>query len=149
MMSESPRPVSSGPGVTYAAPDAREQPAQAAPNAPATAPETRGATVPPGPVQPATDSDPRDPAALLPEAPPPRERTSAPEEFPPEPPRPAPAGPLKTYAEIPSEVMKKIAELREELAGEKARGIPGRADPTPMPADAAAIGPGRTANDAA
>ncbi len=147
MMSEGPRPVSSGSAVTYAAPDAREQPALAAPSAPATAPETARATLPPGPVQPASDSEARDPAALLPEAPPPRIRSGEPEEFPPEPPRPAPAGPLKTYAEIPSEVMKKIAELREELAGQRARGIPGRADPTPMPADAAAIGakPGGTA----
>jgi hypothetical protein len=149
MMSVDPRPVSSGPGVTYAAPDAREQPAQAAPSAPATAPQTALATLPPGPAMPATHSVPRDPAEMMRAAPPPRERVGEADEFPPEPPRPAPAGPLMTYAEIPSEVMKKIAELREELAGEKARGIPGRPDPTPMPADSAAIGAPRRQDGAA
>lgn len=54
--------------------------------------------------------------------------------------RPDPAGPLKTYAQIPMEIVREITRLREEAAEAQAAGIPGRNDPTPMPARPEAIG---------
>jgi hypothetical protein len=59
------------------------------------------------------------------------------------------AGPLKTFAQIPTEVMQEISRLREEAAAENVAGIPGRNDPTPMPASPAAIGAGAMPYDAA
>jgi hypothetical protein len=59
------------------------------------------------------------------------------------------AGPLKTFAQIPTEVMQEISRLREEAAAENVGGIPGRNDPTPMPASPAAIGAGAMPYDAA
>lgn len=60
-----------------------------------------------------------------------------------------PAGPLKTYAQIPTEMMQEITRLREEAAEGNAQGVPGRNDPTPMPASPDAIGPTRMPYDAA
>ncbi|RDC71204.1 hypothetical protein DLJ49_15320 [Rhodovulum sp. 12E13] len=54
--------------------------------------------------------------------------------------RPEPAGPLKTYAQIPMEIVREITRLREEAAEAQAAGISGRNDPTPMPARPDAIG---------
>jgi hypothetical protein len=54
--------------------------------------------------------------------------------------RPEPAGPLKTYAQIPMEIVREITRLREEAAEAQAAGIAGRNDPTPMPARPEAIG---------
>jgi hypothetical protein len=51
-----------------------------------------------------------------------------------------PAGPLKTFAQIPTEVMQEISRLREEAAQSNILGVRGRNDPTPMPASADAIG---------
>ncbi|MEM9250446.1 MAG: hypothetical protein AAGB05_17350 [Pseudomonadota bacterium] len=65
------------------------------------------------------------------------------------PPPPEPAGPLKTYAQIPTEMVREISRLREEAAEEKVQGVPGRNDPTPMPASPDAIGTGRVPYDAA
>ena len=55
-------------------------------------------------------------------------------------PRPEPAGPLKSYAQIPMEIIKQINRLREEAAQAHSEEIPGRNDPTPMPASPSAIG---------
>ncbi|MEM6739431.1 MAG: hypothetical protein AAF646_04895 [Pseudomonadota bacterium] len=60
-----------------------------------------------------------------------------------------PAGPLKTYAQIPTEMMQEISRLREEAAEANAQGVPGRNDPTPMPASPTAIGTGEMPYDAA
>ena len=67
----------------------------------------------------------------------------------PEAPRSEPVGPLKTYAQIPTEMMQEISRLREEAAAANAKGVPGRNDPTPMPAAPEAIGTGRVPYDAA
>jgi hypothetical protein len=63
--------------------------------------------------------------------------------------QPEPAGPLKTFAQIPTEVMQEISRLREEAAAQSAQGVPGRNDPTPMPASPAAIGGSGSPYDAA
>ncbi|MEM1431775.1 MAG: hypothetical protein AAGG09_20140 [Pseudomonadota bacterium] len=67
----------------------------------------------------------------------------------PEAPRQEPVAPLKTYAQIPTEMMQEISRLREEAAEANAQGVPGRNDPTPMPAAPAAIGTGSIPYDAA
>ncbi len=54
--------------------------------------------------------------------------------------RPEPAGPLKTFAQIPMQIVQEITRWREEAEQGRAAGIPGRNDPTPMPARPEAIG---------
>jgi len=54
--------------------------------------------------------------------------------------RPEPAGPLKTFAQIPMEIVQEITRLREEAEQARISGVPGRNDPTPMPARPEAIG---------
>lgn len=54
---------------------------------------------------------------------------------------PRPAPPLKSFAQIPMKVVEEISRLREEAARETAQGVPGRSDPTPVPAANQAIAP--------
>jgi len=58
-------------------------------------------------------------------------------------------GPLKTFAQIPTEVMQEISRLREEAEARNVGGIPGRNDPTPVLASPAAIGAAAMPYDAA
>ncbi|MEO1680576.1 MAG: hypothetical protein AAFU80_20715 [Pseudomonadota bacterium] len=62
-----------------------------------------------------------------------------------EPPFPAPtnrpAGPLKTFAQVPTEVMEEVSRRTAEEIQAQAKGVPDRNDPTPMPASPQAIGP--------
>lgn len=52
-----------------------------------------------------------------------------------------PAPPLKSFATIPTAMMEEIERLRQEAAERAAKGVEGRADPTPVPAREDAIGP--------
>jgi hypothetical protein len=58
-------------------------------------------------------------------------------------PRPEPAGPLRTFAQVPTELMQELTRLRSAEVAASASGIPGRLDPTPMPAPDDAIGADR------
>lgn len=51
-----------------------------------------------------------------------------------------PAAPLRSFAQIPTQMIQEINRMREDFAAIKARGIEGRSDPTPMPARPEAIG---------
>lgn len=52
-----------------------------------------------------------------------------------------PAAPLRSFAQIPTEMVQEIIRIRENKASDSAKGIDGRQDPTPMPARSDAIGP--------
>lgn len=62
---------------------------------------------------------------------------------------PSRAGGQQAFAEIPMRVMEEIARLRDDTASRNASGVPGRNDPTPMPASPQAIGTGGMPYDAA
>lgn len=54
---------------------------------------------------------------------------------------PRPVPPLKSFANIPMQVVEEISKIREEAAKENAEGANGRPDPTPVPAADQAIAP--------
>ena len=115
-----------------------------APERPATAPET--ALPPRAPDRSSAGSSAA--ARQVAETPLPRQESAAPERrwrefgtretgF--QSPRPAP--PLRSFAQIPTEVMEQISLLRQQGAAPDPRGVPGRNDPTPVPAPAILVSP--------
>ena len=56
-------------------------------------------------------------------------------------PQPQPAGPLRSFAQVPTQLMQELTRLRSAELPANAAGVPGRLDPTPVPAPSEAIGP--------
>jgi len=145
MMTVGLRPAAPGPGDLGAEPrfstldQARRMGTAIAPDgSPAGASQTEAAAPPPGS---ARETEATTDRALPPEliAPqPPAEGQEGRAD--PVGPRDDPSGPLKTYAQIPMEIVQEISRLREEAAQMQIEGVPGRNDPTPMPARPEAIG---------
>jgi len=85
--------------------------------------------------------------APMPAVPPPdtglrRAAISLPDRSLPEIPMPEPAGPLRSFAQVPTELMQELTRLRSAAQASLAAGVPGRLDPTPLPAPDDAIGAG-------
>ena len=147
MMTVGLRPAAPGPGDLGSEPRSstldqarRMVPAIAPAGSPAGASQTEAAAPPPGSARETEASADR---ALPPEliAPqPPAEGREGRADPSGAGPRDDPSGPLKTYAQIPMEIVQEISRLREEAAQMQIEGVPGRNDPTPMPARPEAIG---------
>jgi len=97
------------------------------------------AVIAPRPPNAATDTDPTADKRIADE--PTRSSASASDEPDvPQLPQARPAAPLKSFAQIPTEVMAEISRLREEAAEATDTAPIEREDPTPMPASERAIG---------
>ena len=141
MITVGPRPLAPAPGASGSEAPEKERPAEAAARAPAEAAPTQQSDAPQR-VVPPTEGTRTDaatarplPTELLAPQPPVADDEAQAQ------PRPAEdTGRLQSFAQIPTEVMQEISRLRQEAAESKAQGVPGRNDPTPMPASPEAIG---------